>query len=187
MSFIGDGSTLTGLDAGDISAGTLAVARGGTGASTLTANNVLLGNGTSAVQAVAPGTSGNVLTSNGTTWTSAAISAGNMSVDTNTSGAATNYALGQYVFMASNSPNNVILLNSSRTVQYFTTAARSTIFQDATQQYTPTAANISGTWRSRGCIGFDSVNGNRFDICNSSSTPWYSNASGAIYLMQRTA
>lgn len=50
--------------------GTLPVANGGTGATTLTANNVLLGNGTSAVQVVAPGTSGNVLTSNGTTWTS---------------------------------------------------------------------------------------------------------------------
>lgn len=44
---------------------------GGTGQTSLTSNNVLLGNGTSAVQFVAPGTSGNVLTSNGTTWTSA--------------------------------------------------------------------------------------------------------------------
>lgn len=52
--------------------GTLAVGNGGTGATTLTANNVLLGNGTSALQVVAPGTAGNVLTSNGTTWTSAA-------------------------------------------------------------------------------------------------------------------
>jgi hypothetical protein len=52
--------------------GTLSVARGGTGATTLTANNVLLGNGTSAPLTVAPSTSGNVLTSNGTTWTSAA-------------------------------------------------------------------------------------------------------------------
>lgn len=52
----------------------LSVAQGGTGANTLTANNVILGNGTSAVQFVAPGTSGNVLTSNGTTWTSAAPS-----------------------------------------------------------------------------------------------------------------
>ena len=54
--------------------GTLPVANGGTGAATLTANNVLLGNGTSALQAVAPGTTGNILTSNGTTWTSAAPS-----------------------------------------------------------------------------------------------------------------
>jgi hypothetical protein len=56
--------------------GTVAVANGGTGAATLTANNVVLGNGTSAVQFVAPGTSGNVLTSNGTTWTSAAAGGG---------------------------------------------------------------------------------------------------------------
>ena len=38
----------------------------------LTANNVVLGNGTTAVNFVAPGTSGNVLTSNGTTWVSQA-------------------------------------------------------------------------------------------------------------------
>jgi hypothetical protein len=48
----------------------LAVSQGGIGAATLTANNVLLGNGTSAPQVVAPSTSGNVLTSNGTTWVS---------------------------------------------------------------------------------------------------------------------
>ncbi len=54
--------------------GTLPVANGGTGAASLTANNVLLGNGTSALQVVAPGSSGNVLTSNGTTWQSTAPS-----------------------------------------------------------------------------------------------------------------
>lgn len=50
----------------------LPVNSGGTGLSSLTANNVILGNGTGNVLFVAPGTSGNVLTSNGTTWTSAA-------------------------------------------------------------------------------------------------------------------
>jgi hypothetical protein len=50
----------------------ITVSDGGTGASSFTANNVLLGNGTSSFQTVAPGTSGNVLTSNGSTWTSAA-------------------------------------------------------------------------------------------------------------------
>ena len=54
------------------------VANGGTGSATLTANNVLLGNGTSALQVVAPGTTGNVLTSNGTTWSSAALPAGGL-------------------------------------------------------------------------------------------------------------
>jgi hypothetical protein len=57
-------------------AGTLAVANGGTGLTTLTANNVILGNGTSAPSFVAPGTSGNVLTSNGTTWASSSPSLG---------------------------------------------------------------------------------------------------------------
>jgi len=61
------GGTLSGL------ATPLAIASGGTGASTLTANNVLLGNGTSALQTVAPSTSGNLLVSNGTTWTSASL------------------------------------------------------------------------------------------------------------------
>jgi len=61
-------STLTGTASG-LSA-TLVVGSGGTGATTLAANNVLLGNGTSALQVVAPGTTGNVLTSNGTTWSS---------------------------------------------------------------------------------------------------------------------
>jgi len=57
--------------------GVLPVSNGGTGAASLTANNVLLGNGTSAVKIVAPGTSGNVLTSNGTTWASTALGSSN--------------------------------------------------------------------------------------------------------------
>ena len=57
-------------------AGTLNVANGGTGQTSLTANNVLLGNGTSGVQSVAPGTNGNLLTSNGTTWVSQAAPSG---------------------------------------------------------------------------------------------------------------
>jgi hypothetical protein len=50
----------------------LPVASGGTSLTTLTANNVILGNGTSAPQFVAPTTSGNILTANGTTWVSSA-------------------------------------------------------------------------------------------------------------------
>lgn len=57
---------------------TVPVSAGGTGSTSLTANNVLLGNGTSALQVVAPGTAGNVLTSNGTTWTSAVLPAGGL-------------------------------------------------------------------------------------------------------------
>jgi hypothetical protein len=52
---------------------TLGVAGGGTGATSLTANNVLLGNGTSALQVVAPGAANNVLKSDGTTWVSGGV------------------------------------------------------------------------------------------------------------------
>jgi hypothetical protein len=58
----------------------LAVADGGTGRSALTADNVILGDGTNQVKFVAPGTTGNLLTSNGTTWTSAAPPAATPSV-----------------------------------------------------------------------------------------------------------
>jgi hypothetical protein len=53
----------------------IGVASGGTGLATLTANNVILGNGTSTPSFVAPSTAGNVLTSNGTTWQSTAPAA----------------------------------------------------------------------------------------------------------------
>ncbi len=61
------GGTVTGIT-------DLTVADGGTGASSITANSVILGNGSSALSGnlVAPGSNGNVLKSNGTTWTSAA-------------------------------------------------------------------------------------------------------------------
>jgi len=49
------------------------VANGGTGLTTLTANALLLGNGTSSPQFVTAGTSGNLLVDNGTTWASQAF------------------------------------------------------------------------------------------------------------------
>ena len=73
------GGALTGVDLTSQVTGTLPVANGGTGATTITANNVVLGNGTSAVQTVAPGTTGNVLTSNGTTWQSTTPAASGIS------------------------------------------------------------------------------------------------------------
>jgi hypothetical protein len=54
----------------------LGAAQGGTGANTLTSENVIIGNGTSSVKFVAPGTTGNVLTSNGSAWLSQAAAAG---------------------------------------------------------------------------------------------------------------
>lgn len=77
------------LDATDGLTGSVPVANGGTGLATLTANNVILGNGTSAPTFVAPGASGNVLLSNGTTWQSGTPSFGALKYDLYTSGSGT--------------------------------------------------------------------------------------------------
>jgi hypothetical protein len=81
----GDGFGISNITAANITAGTLGVPRGGTGLGTLSNNNVVLGNGTSEVKFVAPGTSGNVLTSDGTTWTSATPAASGLPAVGNTS------------------------------------------------------------------------------------------------------
>lgn len=75
-----DITSLTGLTTA------LSVAQGGTGSTTLTSGSVVVGNGTSAVSLVSPGTSGNILTSNGTTWTSSSPSISSSTAQTTTSG-----------------------------------------------------------------------------------------------------
>jgi hypothetical protein len=75
LSVSGSPITSSGTLAFTYSGTALPVANGGTSLTTLTANNVILGNGTSAPTFVAPSTNGNVLTSNGTTWQSTAPAA----------------------------------------------------------------------------------------------------------------
>jgi hypothetical protein len=91
--------------------GTLAVGNGGTGNTAFTAGSVLVGNGTSAVNIVSPGTNGNVLVSNGTTWISQAASAGGSSVSLTAAGAV--YA------------GNVVALNSNSTISQIAGASLS--------------------------------------------------------------
>lgn len=69
--------------------GTLPVLSGGTGATTLATNSVLLGNNGSPVQTVAPGASGNLLTSNGTTWASTAPAAAGGTITATSTGSIT--------------------------------------------------------------------------------------------------
>jgi hypothetical protein len=88
----------------------IGVASGGTGATSLTANNVILGNGTSAVQVVAPGTNGNVLTSNGTTWASTAPASGGASISNDTSTATNVYPL--FAAATSGTPTTVYTSNA---------------------------------------------------------------------------
>lgn len=60
------------LSSGDVS-GTLSVGRGGTGAASLTASALLVGNGTGSITSISPGANGTVLTSNGSTWSAASL------------------------------------------------------------------------------------------------------------------
>ena len=86
-------NTVGTITSGVWSGTTIAVANGGTGSTSLAVNSVLIGNGTSALQTIAPGANGNVLTSNGTTWVSSA-NTGQQS----TYSVGSNSELGGYVF-----------------------------------------------------------------------------------------
>lgn len=116
------------------------VDNGGTGATSLTANNVILGNGTSAVQVVAPGTAGNVLTSNGTTWTSSTPAAGvSLSAD--------NTWTGTQTFSGTSAKLAIVLNDAAEVATVSATAATGTINYDITTQsvlyYT---SNASANW-----------------------------------------
>jgi hypothetical protein len=129
--------------------GTLPVANGGTGAATLTANNVLLGNGTSALQAVAPGSNGNILTSNGTTWQSTAPAGGGVTSLNGQTGAITNtsyQAIGSYVMGFAVQNFNVNSTYSSFSV--YNALADSENGRLITGN---SAGAVSGTWR---CMGY---------------------------------
>jgi hypothetical protein len=144
----------------------LAPSQGGTGATTLTANNVVLGNGTSAVQFVAPGTSGNVLVSNGTTWTSGGAGvtsavAGNgiavsgatgavtISLDFYTGSTANNtsYPIGSYLLLAYGSSGSIPANNASVSAFSATTTGASGTYNASAGSG---SSALSGTWRSRG-------------------------------------
>jgi hypothetical protein len=136
---------------------TVTVAQGGTGATSLTANNVILGNGTSAVQVVAPGSSGNVLTSNGTTWTSAAPAAPTTNqVLTATAGASVD-AVGTYAYLRHTT--GTATLNPGDTA-----AGSEFVFASGAAGSGTTVA--TGTWRIMGQLTSISVaSSNALTLC----------------------
>jgi hypothetical protein len=143
---IGGTITLNGTINGSAAVG---VANGGTGATSLTANNVILGNGTSAVQVVAPGTNGNVLTSNGTTWVSSTPAAGvSLSADNTWTGIQT--------FTGSTSKIAMVPTNIAEPATVSATAATGTINYDVTTQsvlYYTSNASANWTVNFRGSSG----------------------------------
>jgi hypothetical protein len=155
MAFNGTGSNVTSLNASNVASGTLAVGRGGTGATTLNSAAVIIGNGTSAPTFVAPGTSGNILTSNGTAWTSATPAGGGVTSLNGETGAITNTAfnaIGSYT-------TGAILTNGTYTVG--NTAAGSSIllhtagngrtaFNQVRNNDPTSSLSKSGTWRAMG-------------------------------------
>lgn len=130
--------------------GTLPVANGGIGTTTLTANNVLLGNGASAPQVVAPGTSGNVLQSNGATWVSSTLPAPSTTQVLSATAGASLGAVGTYAFLSR--PAFSVTTSTAGT----TYAGSSLRYAGAISQYsTGSGASISasapaGTWRAMG-------------------------------------
>lgn len=133
------------------------VAQGGTGAATLTANAVLIGNGTSAVTAVAPSTNGNVLTSNGTAWTSAAPATPAAPAALSTaSGSAPSYSARAWASWIANgtisASGNVTSVTNTSTGLYtiaFTTAMQDANYAVVTGQSSVGAANAFPAYYGR--------------------------------------
>jgi hypothetical protein len=182
------GGTITGIT-------DLTVADGGTGASSITANSVILGNGSSALSGnlVAPSTSGNVLTSNGTTWTSVALN--KLTLDTaqaSTSGTSIDFTgIPSWVkritvifdgTSVSGSSEILVRLGTASgvaTTGYVSTVGRidgsgNTGAGGSTVAFTLAGSGIPGTISLRGCISFLNITGNSW--VGSSAMAYFSNA-----------
>jgi hypothetical protein len=147
------GGTITGIT-------DLVVADGGTGVSTIAANAVVLGNGTSAIQTVAPSTAGNLLTSNGTTWTSTApIGVG---IDQTWQSVIGSRAFGTTY---TNSTGKPIMVNIAATVINTTT-----ITANVSGVTVAVEAGTGATSNSPATVSFIVPNGATYSISNSGSS-----------------
>jgi len=126
----------------------LAVADGGTGASTFTANSVVLGNGTSALNAnmVAPSTAGKVLVSNGTTWVSATIASSGIKLGLAITGEVWNDVTGSRSFNTTYTNSNAYPIAVS---------ARTTCSGGSAINFIVNGVSISNfNWQWNGCGSF---------------------------------
>jgi hypothetical protein len=183
------GGTITGIT-------DLTVADGGTGASSITTNSVILGNGTSALSGnlVAPGTSGNVLTSNGTTWTSAVAN----TLTSGTSQATTSGTSIDFTSIPSSIKMITVMFNGVSTngtsiilVQLGDSGGIETTGYVGASSYLDDAASAAATSFTNG-IALSAINtaGSTFNglitICNVSSNVWVASGNTSNPQIART-
>jgi hypothetical protein len=133
------GGTITGIT-------DLAVADGGTGRSTLTANAVLVGNGTSGINSVSPSTAGNLLVSNGSAWTSTTLAASGAKLGLGITGEVWNDLTGSRSFNASYTNNNAYPI---------AVTARTTCSGGSAIAFIVNGVTISNfNWQFNGCGSF---------------------------------
>jgi hypothetical protein len=167
-----DITSLTGLTTA------LTVAQGGTGAATHTSKGVLIGNGTSAVTTVSPGTSGNLLKSDGTSWTSAApatqvlsasFTSANQAVPTTTNTAFTiAHTLGVVPKIV-----RLVAVCTTASVGYAVNDEIELLFSNATngnfQAFYYSNASVVGYWSGPYIIINNASNGAQVDLINNSN------------------
>jgi hypothetical protein len=119
------------LDLSNFLKGTLAVNRGGTGATTFTANGILIGNTTSAISATAALADGELLIgSTGNAPSPTTLTAGTGVTVTNGNGSIT---------IANNAPDQTVVLNAGTGITTSGTYPNFTITNDSPNQATPAA------------------------------------------------
>jgi hypothetical protein len=124
----------------------LAVADGGTGRSSLTANAVLTGNGTSGINSVAPSTAGNLLVSNGTAWTSTTLAASGAKLGLGITGEVWNNVTGSRSFNSQYTNSNAYPIAVS---------ARTTCSGGSAINFIVDGVSISNfNWQWNGCGSF---------------------------------
>ncbi len=147
----------------------VSVANGGTGASTLTSNGVLLGNGTSPITATTAGTGGQILigSSGAPSFITPTAGAG-LSITNNAT--TLSYALAVPVTIADGGTNATSMTNTDGVVYYDGTKLNTTTVGTAGQVLTSNGSGSAPTFQSAAASGITTINGDTGSISGSTVT-----------------